>query len=315
MTANKVSFRDEPIPNSSSKLVKWFGLDDFEPERAVTSHFVSSKTLFLIRLPLVIYSLVVMWANVIYSGLTGELKHFFVYFTEFTFIGLHAYLITTLYHHIKYLWPHQSIKRPVSFLNQPSILNYLYVYLYHTVIVYNIQTPVVFWALLAKEKLFEAHLTPVDFWLSISLHAATLFILIIEIIFNRMVVLKKMVILVFVTVLFYLFLVFIVYATEKWWVYSFLDWSYGPSISIWYIAVSVFIVICFFFQLAVHRARDWIAQRFVHRVSHAASVNEKIDECTTVNQTSNFELLASTIGGGSRFTLGTESNIEHFSLV
>ncbi|KAI7903329.1 uncharacterized protein BX663DRAFT_508244 [Cokeromyces recurvatus] len=273
---------------------------------------MSSKALFFIRLPFVMYSFIVMWVDIIYTAIMGEFKHFFAYFTNLTFIGLHAYLITTLYHHIKYLWTHQTIKRPSSFLDQPSVLNYLYVYLYHTIIVYNLQTPVVFWALLSKEKLFDAHLTPIDFWISISLHTVTLFILVVEVCLNRMMISIKMIFLVFGTVLIYLFLVFIIYSVEKWWVYSFLDWSFGPSIAVWYIAISVFIIICFFFQLALHKLRDLIAQRFVYcvEVKNMASTDIEKENPISINQTSNFGLLASTIGGGSRFTFGTESNIE-----
>ncbi|CAO3630316.1 unnamed protein product [Mucor hiemalis] len=210
------AYRDETIETSSVKIVHWFGLDQFEPERAVTSHFVSSKTLFLIRLPLSLYSLIVMWVDIIWTIKSGEFRHFFAYFTDLTFIGLHAYLITTLYHHAKYLWSEKSdyttLRRPSSFLDQSPILNYLFVYLYHTVIVYNIQTPVVFWALLADEKLFKAHLSPVDFWISISLHAVTLFILLLEVTLNRMIVMKRMVLLVFGTVVLYMCLTFIIFA-------------------------------------------------------------------------------------------------------
>jgi hypothetical protein len=93
----KLIYRDEPIPNSSSKVIQWFGFDNFEPERIVTSHFVSSKTLFMIRLPLALYSFVVMWIDIIYTAQTGGFRHFFAYFTDLTFIGLHAYLIVCKY--------------------------------------------------------------------------------------------------------------------------------------------------------------------------------------------------------------------------
>lgn len=298
------AYRDESIENSSLKIVRWFGLDRFEPERAVTSHFVSSKTLFLIRLPLSLYSLIVMWVDIIWTIKSGEFRRFFAYFTDLTFVGLHAYLITTLYHHAKYLWSEKkdytTLRRPSSFLDQASILNYLYVYLYHTVIVFNIQTPVVFWALLAREKLFNANLSPVDFWISISLHAVTLFILLLEVMFNRMVVSKKMVLLVFGTVVLYMCLTFIIFAVEQWWVYSFLDWRVGPSAAIWYISISVFIIICFFMQLLLHKSRDWIAKRLLIRqtkkISNASvaqnSNMRSLEKQIEINQTSNFEPLA-----------------------
>lgn len=76
-----------------NKLVQWFGFDDFKPERAVTSHFISSRTLFLIRLPITVYCFIVMWVDVIYTTQSGEFKHFFAYFTDLTFIGLLAYYI------------------------------------------------------------------------------------------------------------------------------------------------------------------------------------------------------------------------------
>lgn len=57
-----------------------------------------------------------------------------------------------------------------------------------------------------------ANLSPIDFWISISLHAATLFILIIEVIFNRMTICINMVLLVFGTVLLYMCLIFIIFA-------------------------------------------------------------------------------------------------------
>jgi hypothetical protein len=99
----KPVFRDEPIPSSSHKIIQWFVLDNFEPERAVTSHFVSSRTLFYIRLPIVLYCFIVMWVDIIYTAKSGEFKHFFAYFTDLTFIGLLAYLIVTLKKKPKFL--------------------------------------------------------------------------------------------------------------------------------------------------------------------------------------------------------------------
>lgn len=87
---------DEPIKRSNVAIIRWLGLDQFEPERAVSSNFVSSKTLFIIRSPLVLYSFVVLWVDIIWSLKTGEFKHFFAYFTDLTFIGLNAYLLVNI---------------------------------------------------------------------------------------------------------------------------------------------------------------------------------------------------------------------------
>ncbi|KAL9555440.1 hypothetical protein MBANPS3_002350 [Mucor bainieri] len=158
---------------------------------------------------------------------------------------------------------------------------------------YSIQTPVVFWLLLAKEKLFE----------------------VVEVVFNRMIISINMVILVFGTVLLYMCLIFIIFAVEHWWVYSFLDWSVGPSAAIWYLAISLFIVLCFFLQLGIHKTRDQIAKRFVNKYrSHHSTNNDDDDEKKEVpgeiTQTSNFEPLASTIGASSRITFGETSTTD-----
>ncbi|KAI8375620.1 hypothetical protein EDC96DRAFT_571717 [Choanephora cucurbitarum] len=290
----KRTYRDERIPHASNKIIQWFKLDEFQPERAMTSHFISSKTLFLIRLVFALYSLVVLWVDIIYTAQKNEIKHFFVYFTDLTFIGLHAYLITTCIHHIKYLKSGNS-KSLESFLKQPSTLNYLYVYLYHSVITYNILTPVVFWALLAKERLFEAHLSSIDFWISISLHTVTLCILMIEVLLNRMLVNTKLVLLVFITLLVYMGLVFIVFANEHWWVYPFLDWSAGPGVIVWYLLVSLLTILCFFFQLGLHSLRDKLVECWT-----TCSKNESVSSTfnhwePAIDQSSGFQPLSSSI--------------------
>lgn len=101
--------------------------------------------------------------------------------------------------------------------------------------------------------------------------------------------------------------------SEQWWVYSFLDWRVGPSAAIWYIAISVIIIICFFFQVLVHKLRDFIAKNLITSKCLAAKQNNtrvmdtamtKPEKSDVVHQNSNFEPLASTIGGGSRITFG-----------
>ncbi|KAI9498189.1 hypothetical protein BDB00DRAFT_502929 [Zychaea mexicana] len=252
-------YRDERVDSSESKIIRWLKLDQFEPERAVTSYFVSTKTLFMLRIPLVLYSTIVMWSDIGTSIAAGEFQHYFAYFTRFTFVGLHAYLVTTFCHHIQYL--RCQPMHPASFLNQSSILNYLYVFLYHTVVTYNVLTPTVYWALLSGVLVSNKEATPVDWWMASSLHAATFFMMMTEVIMTRMVLHTRMVVLVFGLVLVYLMLAFIIYACESWWVYSFLDWSQGPSAAIWYIAVAVFVILCFFLQKGIHALRDKIGVR------------------------------------------------------
>ncbi|KAI8382318.1 hypothetical protein BD560DRAFT_477244 [Blakeslea trispora] len=269
LTSRK-AYKDEMIPSSSNKLAQWLKLNEFQPERAMTSHFVSTKTLFLIRVIFAVYSLIVLWVDIIYTAQFGEIRHFFVYFTDMTFIGLHAYLI------VEYVFK--------TFTDVPSI--------------YSILTPVVFWSLLSKERLFEAHLSPIDFWVSISLHTVTLFILLVEVLLNRMTVNIRIVLLVFITLLLYMGLVFIVFASEQWWVYPFLDWSGGPSVIVWYLLVSFLTILCFFFQFGLHVFRDkmveiyWIKRSKDNRQPCAS---EHWESSTAINQSSGFYPLSSSI--------------------
>ncbi|KAG0167940.1 Transmembrane protein 62 [Apophysomyces sp. BC1034] len=250
-----MTFRDERLEPSSYAFIRWLKLDQFEPERAVTSYFVSSTILFCIRVALALYSTIVLWADIGWCIETGQFDHFFAYFTHLTFIGLHAYFLTTLYHHARYLL---NSCRPATFLGQPATLNYLYVYLYHTIITYNIITPLVYWLLLSGEVLGGQYVAPMDWWLTISLHGATAFMMFTDVMLNRMVIYIRMVIFVFLTVVVYMLLTFIIFGTEGWWVYSFLDWKQGPSAAIWYLMVSSFVIICFFLQVAIHAFRRWV---------------------------------------------------------
>lgn len=90
-----MSPRDDRLPTSNSSIVQWFKLDQFVPERAVTSHFISSKALLYLRIPLVLYSTIALWADIGISLATNEFHHYFAYFTRFTFVGLNAYLIVS----------------------------------------------------------------------------------------------------------------------------------------------------------------------------------------------------------------------------
>lgn len=108
--------------------------------------------------------------------------------------------------------------------------------------------------------------------------------------------------------------------SEQWWVYSFLDWRVGPSAAIWYIAISVIIIICFFFQVLVHKLRDFIAKKLIASKCCAVKQNSagamdtamtKPEKSDVVHQNSNFEPLASTIGGGSRITFGDSLLSDH----
>lgn len=86
-----MAFQDQSLEPSKYAIFRWFGFDKFVPEHAVTSYWVSSKTFFIIRSIMTLYSTIVLWTDIGISG--GGL--FFQYFTSMTFIGLHAYQVVS----------------------------------------------------------------------------------------------------------------------------------------------------------------------------------------------------------------------------
>lgn len=89
-------YKDEVVSSSSaSSLTQWFGFDQFQPERAVTSHFVSTRTFLYIRAVQVLYSGAVQWASIWWMASHYSLTHYFAYFTYYTFIGLHFYFLVS----------------------------------------------------------------------------------------------------------------------------------------------------------------------------------------------------------------------------
>ncbi|GAB5588227.1 hypothetical protein Unana1_03127 [Umbelopsis nana] len=249
----------ETISPSNYALIRWFRLDQFEPERAVTSHWVSSSTFLAIRTLPTLYAIIVMFANIGITAQSGQFKYFFCFFTNLTYIGLFSYLVCVYSHHVRYLLTPKP-RSPKSFLRQPAILNYLFVLLYHSVVCYNIITPVVFWALLSG-SLRATGATPEGWWMATSVHAASFFQMMIDVIFNKMIIVPRLVIFELLGMILYMCLAFVVYAVDHFWTYEFLDWSQGPKAAIWYFVVAILAVIVFFLQYGIHQFRDFIARR------------------------------------------------------
>ncbi|ORX49097.1 hypothetical protein DM01DRAFT_1409565 [Hesseltinella vesiculosa] len=255
--------QDQFIQSEANKCIEWFGLDQFQPEKAVTSHFLPSSGLLFLRLIFVLYSGAVQWASVYWMASHFEFRHYFGYFTYLTFIGLHAYFVVTFYHHVRYLL---SSRRPISFLCQWPMLNYLYVYLYHTVITFNLVTPIVYWGLLSSDFLSKGSDNDrMEWWLTPSVHGASMVMMLVDVFFNRMVVMTRMLLLVLLTVIIYLCLALVYYETEGWLVYSFMDLSQPIRAVMYYSGVFFLFVACFFFQKAIHLLRDFLFQVKAHR--------------------------------------------------
>ncbi|KAI9314527.1 hypothetical protein BX666DRAFT_1967542 [Dichotomocladium elegans] len=259
-----IQYKDQKVPESRFGIIRWFGFDQFVPELAVTSFWVSPKTLLFLRFFVTLYSAVVIWADIGRTAQYHGFNTFFGYFTNLTFIGLHAYLVTAFYHNVRYVMVKPQ-HNPSSFFDQPSFLNYAYVYLYHTIVVFNIVTPVVYWALLNS----GGPSSPFSTWINVSVHGVSFFLMMFEVIFSRMQMMTRMVLLVFIQVVVYMFLSFVVYAATGIWVYSFLDWSKGPIDAAYYIGVGAAFVVVFFLQMGFHWIRDAVARLSGRAPPHA----------------------------------------------
>ncbi|KAI8577124.1 hypothetical protein K450DRAFT_253761 [Umbelopsis ramanniana AG] len=269
----------QSIPKSSNAVIRWFKLDQFEPERAVTSNWVSSRTLLMIRTLPVLYGLIVLFGNMGTMARDGLFQYFFCFFTDMTYIGLCSYLLCVYGHHVRYLLspkPHT----PQSFFNQWSFLNYLFVILYHTIICFNIVTPVVFWALIYGYIKNQVSNTE-QWWLATSVHAVSFFMMMTEVTFTKMVCVPRMVLFPLFVLILYTCLTFVIFAVDHAWVYPFLDWSQGAEAAIWYALVALVAVIGFFLNYGVHQLRDAVARR-VHRRVHG-NFDETTDKVEVKN--------------------------------
>ena len=112
-----VEFQDERLRRSKWAVIRWFRLDRLQPERAVTSYWVSSKALLFIRIPIALYSTVVIWASIGTTAQEGDFQRYFAHFTQLTFIGLHAYLIVMYLYYI-YIYNKQTKKEEKNVVNK-----------------------------------------------------------------------------------------------------------------------------------------------------------------------------------------------------
>ncbi|KAI8064191.1 hypothetical protein BC940DRAFT_306388 [Gongronella butleri] len=249
------AYQDKRLERSRFSFIRWFGFDLFQPERAVTSYWLPTRVFLGIRLFLCLWITIVLWMDIGMNAHNGTGKTFFAFFTNLTYIGLNAYYVTSCYHHVASL----MYKDHRSFFKQPTVLNYLYVYLYHTIIVFNIVTPLVYWALLNSGTKTSTVLAT---FLNVNVHGVSFFIMLFDVIFNRMQVYTNMIVLLIVNVVIYMCLAFVVYAVDDVWVYPFLNWNLGASAALMYLIVGLVFVVVFFIIMGIHDLRDWLAQVF-----------------------------------------------------
>ncbi|ORZ06607.1 hypothetical protein BCR42DRAFT_157410 [Absidia repens] len=247
-------YQDQQLNKSNWAWIRWFGFDQFQPERAVTSYWIPTEAFLGIRILTALYSTIIQWTSIAESAIDHTFNIYFGYFTHLTFIGLHAYLVTAVYHHVRYIWSGRKLD---SFFKQPTFLNYLYVYLYHTVITFNIVTPIVYWAVLSSSG---DQPNAERLWVNVSVHGVSLGMMLLDVIFNRMKVYTNVMLLIIINVVIYMCLTFLVFYCTGIWVYPFLNWDLGLYGAMVYLLAGLVFIVIYFIILGIHDLRDYIAQ-------------------------------------------------------
>ncbi|GBB91799.1 hypothetical protein RclHR1_01920003 [Rhizophagus clarus] len=250
---------DNMIDNKNKpNFANFFHFKDFDAEKSVTSWFISSKTLLIIRGIIALYTWIILIGQFIDTVIYGGTDYFFVYFTNLGFVGLTAYFTTAFYHSYRYVTKNN---KPVSFQYQPDILNWLFWLLYHTIVHYSTIIMLAYWIFLSKHFILEKPL-PYRWWLNVSMHGSNFLLTMIEIFLNRQIMVASFVILCLTIQIFYMFVVFINYALTSQWIYEFMDFTRGSISALWYIGLLIGFTIIFFIMYGVHLLRDSLGRRF-----------------------------------------------------
>ncbi|CAB5368013.1 unnamed protein product [Rhizophagus irregularis] len=241
-----------------SNFAKFFHYKDFDSEKSVTSWFISPKILLIIRGIIALYAWIILIGQFVNSATYGGAGDFFKFFTNLSFVGLTAYFTTAFYHSYRYVTKNN---KPVSFQNQPNILNWLFWLLYHTMTHFSTVIVLTYWLFLSRNFIF-AKPQPFRWWLNVSVHGLNFLFAIIEIFLNRQIIVVSFVILSLIIQILYMFVVFINYAVTSMWIYGFADFTKGSITAIWYIGLIIGYIIIFFLVYGVHLLRDFLGRRF-----------------------------------------------------
>jgi len=252
-------------------------LDPFDPHHTlVTSPFVSPRVLAAIRLAVACYTFVtlvfsIVWAIVVQKDAAG----FFSYFTHLTYCGICGYFLaagfqTALYaRHGQKAYPLQRWAKPWRFLH---------LLLLSTITVYPILVSIVFWGVIADASTFDNRY---DAWSAISVHLLNSVFALFEILLTNTPA-SAFILLPFgvLFLLGYVGVIYITYATQGFYAYTFMDPSHGLVHLVLYIA-GIGIAECVIFSL-VHGI-VLLRQRATVRFRPTPAADEKAKSLSSVS--------------------------------
>ncbi|KAJ7257199.1 hypothetical protein B0H12DRAFT_1111419 [Mycena haematopus] len=205
----------------------------FDPNhKLVTSPFFSPRVLAAIRLAVACYTLVtlvftIIWGIVVQKDAAG----FFSYFTHLTYSGICGYffasgLQTALYaRHGQKAYPLQRWAKPWRFLH---------LLLLSTITVFPILVSIVFWGVIADASTFDNRF---DAWDAISVHLLNSVFALFEIILTNTPAASWILLPFAIGILScYVGVVYITYATQGFYAYSFMDPAHG------HVRVAIYII-------------------------------------------------------------------------
>ncbi|KAJ1980151.1 hypothetical protein H4R34_002560 [Dimargaris verticillata] len=237
------------------RVYRFFRLDNFDAERFVTSNLVKPRMLFAIRLALALYCI----ATVVVLFVTTGVR-FFHYMTDWSYLGLTVYMMLATVVSGRYCFGAMPYSPGQNLLERaPSWARALYWFLYETVVTFHILVPVVYWALLSSQLRTD---TSLELYSSIAPHAIDFVVMAVELIFNRQILEVSHVVIPVIILALYLALAFLVWGTEHYFVYSFLDfYKLHGWVALICVAIAVAFCIIFFVQLYLHRLREYLFRK------------------------------------------------------
>ncbi|KAF9204358.1 hypothetical protein BGZ59_001086 [Podila verticillata] len=197
------------IDTKLPKFATWFYVNQFMPERAVTSNLISPLMLLVFRLVCSLYAT----ASVI-ENLTAVKGLFFAYFTNLSYCGLAGYFWAMTYHSYKYY----KTGKADSILLQHWMLTLTLWLLYATVIAYPIEILTMYWSQLFPGSFTSARET----YREISVHALNFVMVLLEMCLNRMQLHKRLVVAPLVFISLYMSLTWVIDGIFGFWVYEFM---------------------------------------------------------------------------------------------
>jgi len=235
-------------------------LDFNDPQTAVSSYFVSSKALGIIRLLLSLFALTAWAVSMFYSAEAGnnEWRRYLINLFYTTFL---IYMISATVHTLIYAFSPASSS--VHTLRPTTFNTRLHFLIYTIFVCMHMGVPLSYWIFLHPYKQHKD--VPVHFWLTLSCHGGDCLVMIIEIFLGKILLRWTDWFIMLACSTVYISYDVVLHVVAGGWAYPMLDWSNGPIVLWFFAGIPVLFSACFLVVMGLHRLREWLGQ---HRHQH-----------------------------------------------